>query len=148
MPALAQDVAGWGKTTWGMSQEKVKSPYADRIAEVRDNGEINLKTTNMGGIPVVIRLVFDQDGKLYKVILNGSLSERKDNRVYIERFKTLRTLLVQKYGLPDKEQDNTAENGYVEMGNTWYRGKTRITLTALEELLVIAYLPLIELDDL
>jgi hypothetical protein len=148
LPALAQDVAGWGKTTWGMSRDEVKGLYADRIDRVRDDGVIELKPVDMEGIPVVIRFVFREEGNLSRVVLSRTPSVRMDNLFYIESFKTLRTLLVQKYGEPDVEMDDSAQTGYLKMETLWFRGRTQIALVAFEAMLFIEYTPAKKLDDL
>jgi hypothetical protein len=138
------DLDGYGRTAWGMTEDEVLRADAPR-AEWRERSEILV-----GGRTATIRIkelgtqagefgadfIFeDSNRRLIQVNLT-SLGE-KDARASSQAFSVLKKLLTEEYGTPK------LENGLSEIAS-WRVGKTIIQLVSLESdrtssLVIVSY---------
>lgn len=129
----AEDMAGWDKTTWGMSKEKVMAIYKNRIKKVSPEGEyIYINDIEVAGLTFSVSMNF-KNNELYGVALG---TDGEISLAYV--YDSVRRLLVQKYGQPNIEQDQssglTSTNRDIshrfEKTSRWFIGKTEIRLNA------------------
>ena len=108
--ADSQAIAGYGKTTWGMTPEEViaaESPRAKASPKPSKykNGaglvmipSLKIRSVGFGAV-----FVFDANRKLNHVILEGE--EQKNHLINIDYFASLEQLLIEKYGPPTYKTD-------------------------------------------
>lgn len=124
-----KDIAGYGKSVWGMSVEEVLIAEGDRIKRSDQPGKDKESTTGLSIENIEIgsnrfRAIFlfsDRDQKLAKVRLSGL--ERNSQFTNARSFSTIEKLLTEKYGPPTFKQENKSVS--------WKFTKTSIELSHL-----------------
>jgi hypothetical protein len=92
-----KDVDGWGKIKWGMTSAQAKTAYGSQIQDADEKleikslavGDINMKVS-FGAVPGSTRIK--------QVVL--SMAEEPQPFMSALAFRTLKSLLMQKYGRP------------------------------------------------
>lgn len=151
LEAAPPAVAGYGKTTWGMSPQKVLAAEAPRAKapakpEQDNNGAdglVRIPSLKIGSINFSATFWFDANRKLREVTLNAD--EEKNDLINIDNFAELERLLTEKYGPPTYRTDlhPQAEGEHII---SWKLPKTTIQLThayipRMMTILLIRYLP-------
>lgn len=142
--SYADDVPGWDKTHWGMSKEEVLAIYNDRIREIKNNAGIDerIYLNNFALANTVFDIVLVvTDNKLSHVRLEFKADKKHPN----DDFVRAKNIVIQKYGQPDAEQDESQTFGpglfLFNKKAFWYKGKTNIELIVSQDWGVIRYLP-------
>lgn len=131
-----KDVDGWDKIKWGMTIAQARSAYAvESQPESKDNWTmLDLKPVKVGaiemGVQVGARLGDQKIGlvrlwSFFGLPSSAPLAGPQD-------FDTLKTLLIQKYGAPDNEEEKRGENFRLLKTVLWKFPSTSIAL-ALEQ---------------
>ncbi len=104
LPSLGlaeSEIAGWGKTKWGMTQAEVKKIYELNPWEPGSIPISKMKQKiKIMGHDFAVAFYFDQrsaDGKLYRVVLAHFNSDVTD----VLWLSSIKDILVEKYGNPD-----------------------------------------------
>lgn len=94
------DIAGWGKTKWGMTQAEVSKLYSLDDWEYGDSTMCRMKDkVTIQGHPFVVAFYFDQrsqKGKLFKVVL-VHFNRNRSKRAWLNE---IGKMLIEKYGGP------------------------------------------------
>jgi hypothetical protein len=124
-----KNLAGYGKTTWGMTPDEVlnaETPRAEKLEKqdkfIAGLSMVTIKEIQIGDTKVRAIFIFDElSHKLRQVILTGA--EKKNPKVNALSFSSVEKLLTEKYGPPTyKEEARVA---------SWKLPKTSIDLTHL-----------------
>lgn len=129
LPATAQNL--WGKATYGMTVDQVKSTYP---ASVTPDGEGTLKSgakelLTLNDVKLADRQFeaqfFFKDAKLVQVTLG--LDEPLERGSAMAVFDNIRSALISKYGMPIKDEDKPGSIMTMKSSD-WLAGKVNISL--------------------
>lgn len=134
--ADARALNGYGKTTWGMTPDKVlaaESPRAKTMAKPTSfrggsAGLVTIPLLKISSVSFSAVFVFDAKKKLKRVVLTST--QQRHHSVNVVDFNSLEQLLVEKYGPPTYKTDLPLE----AEGNhdvSWKLPKTMIKLSLL-----------------
>jgi hypothetical protein len=131
-----QDISGWDKIHWGMTIAEARSAYGiDSKAE--SNADWTLLTLNpvkMGDIQLSVQVGARRPGEkitLVRLWLYFGLPTSPSSGGP-QDFDTLRTMLIQKYGRPAREETKRGENFRLIKSILWTLPSTSI-LMSLEQ---------------
>jgi hypothetical protein len=158
-----RDIAGWGKTSWGMTESEVLTVLpgeAIRLAKPDkfDSGEalIGIEDFELAGGRFSVRFVFDTVNRRLNAV---NLQLRESNTLIAERaFHTLEKALTEKYGLASYRNEDRKRGALgltIDNKASWRLSKTMIELKFLylegvSHVLVLHYEPVAahkELDE-
>lgn len=156
LPGLstAEDVAGWDKAKWGMTKDELLSIYGEQVRDIKDNAGIDeriyLRGISVGGNSFECVLVVDEQ-KLKEVRLEAVIGKYP-----VDDYEKIKTLLTQKYGKADNEEDDSKYFGpgmsIISKRSFWFKGPTTIILNLLASQgtnsLVIRYQPATNLEGI
>lgn len=138
-PLVAQpaDPKGWRNLRWGMSEaavEKAEPRLAERLPALKPDRDNTFKAFKNGEIELVgekfaVWLLFSGEpgtGALASVRLTP-LEKKSPGATY----SRLRTALVEKYGAPTEEKDESRRDT-TDKTCTWLLGQTKIELLEME----------------
>ncbi len=133
-PAAALD--GWGVTRWGMSKEELVSLMGDKVIEIKDNGKfverILIESISIGATSLDVELILT-DNVLSEVSLQVPGVPANPKSTY----KTLKGLLIQKYGQPDTEGMSIPGGELLSYEAKWFEDATTITLLVMPRILAL-----------
>jgi hypothetical protein len=133
------DVDGWNKVKWGMTIAEAKAAYG---ADVEDSqivpgpnfveiDRLTIKAVEIGSIRATASIQTKRNSdKVNSVVVNVA-EVREDPGVRADRFDTVRTLLIQKYGTP-KNEDRKPDGDNLRTNVVWTFPSTSITLLWVE----------------
>ena len=139
-----KNIAGYGKTVWGMSEDEVLTAESPRVEKL-DKPEkftigiatLSIKEIQIGVAKFRVLFIFNQnDMKLKQVILTSF--EKNNPGINSNTFSSIEKLLIEKYGAPTyKEERRNA---------SWKLQKTVIDLThanisGIMTQVIVAYKP-------
>lgn len=124
-----KSMAGYGKTTWGMTPDEVlkaETPRAEKLEKPEKFktglGIITIKEIQIGVTKFSAIFIFDESGqKLQQVNLTSA--EKKNPGVNVLSFSSVEKLLTEKYGSPTYKEGTRVVS--------WKLPKTSIDLTHL-----------------
>ena len=144
------NIAGYGKTVWGMTPDEVviaEKPRAEKLEKTEKFknglGMVTIKEIQIGITKFSAIFIFDESGqKLYQVNLTGA--EKKNAAINAQSFASIEKLLTEKYGSP------TYKDGTRNV--SWKLAKTTIELTHMHmpdiiSKLIISYKPATASED-
>lgn len=102
----AMNIAGYGKTIWGMTPDEVvnaEAPRAEKLEKPEKYtiglGIVKIKEIQIEGTKFSVTFVFDEsEKKLQQVILTSA--EKKNEKINARSFSSVEKLLTMKYGPP------------------------------------------------
>jgi len=132
----ARDIAGWGKTRWGMTEAEVLAALPGEVVRLaepdkHDSGEapLGIEDLELGVHRFAVRFVFDSETRLLNAV---NLRLKESNHPIEENlFHTLEKALTEKYGpatyrREDRERD--ALGLAIDNKASWRLNRTRIEL--------------------
>lgn len=134
--ADSHSLNGYGKTTWGMTPEKVlaaESPRAKSITKPTSfrggsAGLVTIPSLRISSVSFTAVFVFDAKNRLKRVVLTSA--QQRHHSVNMVDFTSLQQLLVEKYGPPTFKTDLPLEaEGSHDV--SWKLPKTMIRLSLL-----------------
>lgn len=138
-----KNIAGYGKTVWGMTPDEVLKAEAQRAEKLEKPvkyttgiGLIIINGIEIGAAKFNAIFIFDGSGKKLEQVNLKSLEEKNDG-INILNFSYIEKLLTEKYGAPThKDRTNNA---------SWKLQKTSIDIShanlGVATLLVVKYTP-------
>ena len=101
----AETLDGYGKSKWGMSPQQVVEAEGGRahllktpVKYFNSFGKVSINSVEIGSSDYEVIYLFDKENKLVQV--NVSSKEKENNLIHDSNFKTVESLLTQKYGAP------------------------------------------------
>lgn len=111
-----QSLAGYGKTTWGMSPEQVveaEAPRAEKLTKPENLGLVKINNIKIGIYTFNANFIFDEVSmSLNKV--NLTLAEDKGAGANPFVFSSLERMLTEKYGQPTYKNDSVEASWKLE----------------------------------
>lgn len=112
--AIAQpnDVEGWGKTKWGMTDKEIQSALGDQVKPYTEKGKferahIDLWIPNLEIGTDQYEVLFVMDNATDKLIQVGITPNPNSDPCVL--FKPLEEMLVQKYGSPTHQNNQVGD---------------------------------------
>jgi hypothetical protein len=131
-----KDVDGWDKIKWGMTIAQARSAYGiEAQPESKDNWTLlDLKPVRVAGVEMGVQVGARQGSEKISLVRLWSFFGLPSSPPVAgpRDFDTLKTLLIQKYGPPDKEEARRGENFRLLKSVLWTFPSTSIVL-ALEQ---------------
>jgi hypothetical protein len=126
-----KNIAGYGKTTWGMTPEEVlnaEKPRAERIEEPGGFSDgidkVTIKEVLIMGKKFSATFVFFMD-KLHRVRLQSEDNKANDE-ISIQLFSSVEQLLTEKYGAPTYKGSPDVSwrfpKTHIELSHTYFPG--------------------------
>lgn len=123
-----KNIAGYGKTTWGMNPDEVVNAETPRAVKLEKPekfknglGIVTIKEIQIGVTKLVVKFLFDESRQLHQVNLVSK--EKKNLGVNALSFSSLEKLLTEKYGSPTYKDGTRVVS--------WKLPKTTINLSHL-----------------
>jgi|GEM_PF-1184907 len=126
------DIPGWNKTHWGMTEDEIKKVYKDKIVKLdtiehynndKEYSSIGLKDAEIINTKFNVFFIMDQDTKkLVKVFIRPA-----QGTGIVIMFKLLEVELMKKYG-PPFYRDMTSDFEQIELVAIWNFPSTKIQL--------------------
>lgn len=143
------DVDGWDKIQWGMTMAEVRAAYhLDAQPETKDGWTLlELNPVKLGGVQLGVQAgARGDDGKIssVKLWLHFGLANSPPGSSARD-YDTLRSILIEKYGQPAKEETQRGENFRLIKKVSWTFPSTSILMT-LEASSAIPNLGNIDID--
>jgi hypothetical protein len=128
-----QDIDGWDKVKWGMTVDQVRAAYGvDVHPQTQDEWTLlQLQPVTIAGVEMGVQVGARQSGAKVSSVRLWSYFGSPNSRptASAQDFDTLRTFLIQKYGMPSGEDATRGENGRFVKTVTWRFPSTAVVLT-------------------